>query len=90
MHAGNASGISDGAAALVLAEGRWAAAQGVRPLGRLVSWASAGVDPRVMGIGPVPAARLALERAGLPLDAMDLVEVIREAFEAARSSSSTT
>jgi acetyl-CoA acetyltransferase family protein len=79
--AGNASGISDGAAALVLADGRWAAGQGLRPLGRLVSWASAGVDPRVMGIGPVPAARLALERAGLELAAMDLVEV-NEAFAA--------
>ena len=79
--AGNASGISDGAAALVLASARYAADRGLRPLGRLVGWASAGVDPRVMGIGPVPAARLALERAGLGLDAMDLVEV-NEAFAA--------
>ena len=79
--AGNASGISDGAAALVLAQGRWAAEHGLRPLGRLVSWASAGVAPRFMGIGPVPAARLALARAGLELAAMDLVEV-NEAFAA--------
>ncbi|HEX6106249.1 MAG TPA: acetyl-CoA C-acetyltransferase, partial [Gemmatimonadales bacterium] len=79
--AGNASGISDGAAALVVAGAGFATERGLRPLGRLVSWASAGVDPRIMGIGPVPAARPALERAGLPLEAMDLVEV-NEAFAA--------
>ena len=79
--AGNASGICDGAAALVLADEDVAAARGLRPLGRLVAWAAAGVDPRVMGIGPVPASRLALERAGLALDDMDLVEV-NEAFAA--------
>jgi len=79
--AGNASGISDGAAALVVAGGTFAAERGLRPLGRLLSWASAGVDPRVMGIGPVPAARLALRRAGLALEDMDLVEV-NEAFAA--------
>ena len=79
--AGNASGISDGAAAVVLAGGRMAADAGLRPLGRLVSWASAGVDPRIMGIGPVPAAQLALARAGLELAAMDLIEV-NEAFAA--------
>jgi acetyl-CoA acetyltransferase family protein len=79
--AGNASGISDGAAALVVADGGFARARGLRPLGRLVAWASVGVDPRVMGIGPVPAVRLALERAGLTLDQMDLVEV-NEAFAA--------
>jgi acetyl-CoA acyltransferase 2 len=79
--AGNASGISDGAAALVVAGASFAVERGIRPLGRLVSWASAGVDPRVMGIGPVPAARLALERAGFDLAAMDLVEV-NEAFAA--------
>ncbi len=79
--AGNASGICDGAAALVVASAGFAAERGLRPLGRLVSWASAGVDPREMGLGPVPAARLALERAGLDLAAMDLVEV-NEAFAA--------
>ena len=79
--AGNASGICDGAAALVVASGAFAAERGLRPLGRLVGWASAGVDPRVMGIGPVPAARQALARAGLALEAMDLVE-INEAFAA--------
>jgi acetyl-CoA acyltransferase 2 len=77
--AGNASGISDGAGALVLASRRYAQTHGLSPLGRLVAWAATGVDPRAMGIGPVPAARRALERAGLVLDDMDLVE-INEAF----------
>jgi len=79
--AGNASGICDGAAALVLAGERYASERGLRPLGRLVAWGVAGVDPRIMGIGPVPAARRALERAGLKLEQMDLVEV-NEAFAA--------
>jgi acetyl-CoA acetyltransferase family protein len=79
--AGNASGICDGAAALVLAGERYAAERGLAPLGRLVAWAAAGVDPGTMGIGPVPASRRALERAGLALDDMDLVEV-NEAFAA--------
>jgi acetyl-CoA acetyltransferase family protein len=77
--AGNASGIGDGAGALLLASARYAEDRGLAPLGRLVGWAAAGVDPRTMGIGPVPAARRALERAGLSLDDMDLVE-INEAF----------
>ena len=77
--AGNASGISDGAGAMILTSARYAEERGLPPLGRLVAWASAGVDPRTMGIGPVPAARRALERAGLVLDDMDLVE-INEAF----------
>ena len=79
--AGNASGICDGAAALVLTGERFAEEQGLRPIGRLVAWAVAGVDPRIMGIGPVPASRRALEKAGLGLDQMDLVE-INEAFAA--------
>jgi len=79
--AGNASGIADGAGALVVAGGRWARDRGLRPLGRLVSWAVAGVDPAVMGIGPAPAARAALAGAGLGLDQMDLIEV-NEAFAA--------
>ena len=58
--AGNASGITDGAAALVIAGADYAAARGLRPLGRLVSWGVAGVDPAIMGIGPAPAARKAL------------------------------
>jgi acetyl-CoA acyltransferase 2 len=79
--AGNASGICDGAAALLLASGRFAAERGLRPLGRLLAWASVGVEPSIMGIGPAPAARKALARAGLKLDDMDLVEV-NEAFAA--------
>ncbi len=77
--AGNASGIGDGAASVVLAERGWARANGVSPIGRLVSWGFAGVDPRIMGIGPAPAARAALSAAGLELGDMDLVEV-NEAF----------
>ena len=77
--AGNASGIADGAAALVVADEAFARERGLKPLGRLVSYAVAGVPPEIMGIGPVPAARAALERAGLSLDQMDLVEV-NEAF----------
>ncbi|HEX2778538.1 MAG TPA: acetyl-CoA C-acetyltransferase [Gemmatimonadaceae bacterium] len=77
--AGNASGIADGAAALIIASAEYAKRRGLRPLARLVSWGIAGVDPSVMGIGPVPASRIALERAGLSLEDMDLVEV-NEAF----------
>jgi acetyl-CoA acyltransferase 2 len=77
--AGNASGIGDGSASVVVTHAGWAESEGLRPIGRLVSWGFVGVDPRVMGIGPAPAARLALERAGLTLDDMDLVEV-NEAF----------
>jgi acetyl-CoA acyltransferase 2 len=77
--AGNASGIGDGAAAVVVARKSWAKERRLRPLARLVSWGVTGVDPRIMGIGPAPASRKALEAAGLGLDAMDLVEV-NEAF----------
>jgi acetyl-CoA acyltransferase 2 len=77
--AGNASGIGDGAAATVICSREWAESKGLRPLGRLVSWGIAGVQPDIMGIGPAPAARRALERAGLSLDDMDLVD-INEAF----------
>ena len=79
--AGNASGICDGAAALVLASAEFAAAHGLRPIGRLVAWGVTGVDPGIMGIGPVPASRLALQRAAMALGDMDLVE-INEAFAA--------
>jgi len=79
--AGNASGICDGAAALVMASERFATKRGLRPIGRLLAWASVGVEPAYMGIGPAPASRKALERAGLKLDDMDLVEV-NEAFAA--------
>jgi acetyl-CoA acetyltransferase family protein len=77
--AGNASGIVDGAAALVIAGERAAAARRLTPLGRIVSWATVGVEPAMMGMGPAPAIRKALERAGLTLDQLDLVE-INEAF----------
>jgi acetyl-CoA acetyltransferase family protein len=79
--AGNASGIVDGAAAVVLTREKTAQERGWKPLGRIVSWATCGVEPRVMGIGPVPASRKALQRAGLTLEQMDLVEV-NEAFAA--------
>ena len=77
--AGNASGIGDGAAALIIASADWANRNGAKPLARLVSWGIAGVEPDIMGIGPAPASRKALEKAGLKLDQMDLVEV-NEAF----------
>ena len=79
--AGNASGIVDGAAALVIAGEEFVKDKGVSPLGRIVSWAYAGVEPEIMGIGPVPATRKALEKAGLKLSDMDLIEV-NEAFAA--------
>ncbi|HKU59835.1 MAG TPA: acetyl-CoA C-acyltransferase [Gemmatimonadales bacterium] len=79
--AGNASGISDGAGALVLAGEQYARDHGLRPLGRLAAWAVSGVDPARMGLGPAPAARRALARAGLSLADMDLIE-INEAFAA--------
>ena len=79
--AGNASGICDGAAALVVAGGEFASSRKLNPLGRLVAWATAGVDPSIMGIGPVPASRRALVSAGLSLGEMDLIE-INEAFAA--------
>jgi acetyl-CoA acetyltransferase family protein len=77
--AGNASGIGDGAAALVISSQEWAERNGIRPLGRLVSWGVAGVEPKFMGIGPAPASRAALKKAGMELDQMELVEV-NEAF----------
>jgi acetyl-CoA acyltransferase 2 len=79
--AGNASGIVDGAAALVIAGEEFVKSKDLKPLGRIVSWAYAGVEPELMGIGPVPASRKALERAGMTLDQLDLIEV-NEAFAA--------
>jgi acetyl-CoA C-acetyltransferase len=79
--AGNASGINDGAAAVVLMDAATASKRGAKPLGRLVAYAHAGVDPKIMGIGPVPATRKALARAGLRLDEMDVIES-NEAFAA--------
>jgi acetyl-CoA acetyltransferase family protein len=77
--AGNASGIVDGAAALILASGKAVRDKGLKPIGRLLAWAAVGVDPSYMGMGPAPATRKALERAGLTLDQIDLIEV-NEAF----------
>jgi acetyl-CoA C-acetyltransferase len=79
--AGNASGINDAAAAVVLASGDFAAREGAVPLGRLVAYSHAGVEPRIMGMGPVPAVRQVLDRAGLKLDEIDVFEV-NEAFAA--------
>jgi acetyl-CoA acetyltransferase family protein len=79
--AGNASGIVDGGAAVVMLPLAEALKRGLKPLGRLVSWGIAGVEPKLMGRGPVPASRLALEKAGLKLEDIDLVEV-NEAFAA--------
>ena len=79
--AGNASGIGDGAASAVLAGAEWAEANGLHALGRIVSWGFVGVEPQVMGIGPAPASCLALEKAGMSLADMDLIEV-NEAFAA--------
>ncbi|VVD88794.1 beta-ketothiolase BktB [Pandoraea sputorum] len=79
--AGNASGLNDAAAALILMERAEAERRGAKPLARLVSYAHAGVDPSYMGIGPVPASRKALERAGLKVDDIDMVEA-NEAFAA--------
>ena len=79
--AGNASGICDGAAAVVITSAKAASARGLKPLARIVGWGVAGVEPRIMGIGPAPAARKALAKAGLTLAQMDLIEV-NEAFGA--------
>ena len=79
--AGNASGINDGAAAVVLMTADEAQKRGLKPLARIVSWAQAGVDPAIMGSGPIPASRKALERAGWSIDDLDLVEA-NEAFAA--------
>jgi acetyl-CoA acyltransferase 2 len=79
--AGNASGIVDGAAAVVVTHSKIAKERNWKPLGRIVAWATAGVEPRIMGIGPVPAIQKALALAGLKLDQIDLIE-INEAFAA--------
>jgi len=79
--AGNASGINDGAAALVLMSDAEAAKRGVTPLARIVSWATVGVDPAIMGSGPIPASRKALEKAGWKIEDLDLIEA-NEAFAA--------
>jgi len=79
--AGNASGINDGAAALVLASEAAVAKYNLKPLAKIVSWGQGGVDPAIMGTGPIPASRNALEKAGITLDKIDLIEA-NEAFAA--------
>src|SRR5215470_17964679 len=79
--AGNASGINDGAAAVVLMTAAEAEKRGLRPLARIVSWATAGVDPAIMGTGPIPASRMALKKAGWSVNDLDLIEA-NEAFAA--------
>jgi acetyl-CoA C-acetyltransferase len=79
--AGNASGINDGAAVAVVMSAAEAAKRGITPMARIVSWATAGVDPSIMGTGPIPASRKALQKAGWSLDSLDLIEA-NEAFAA--------
>jgi acetyl-CoA C-acetyltransferase len=79
--AGNASGINDGAAAIVVMTAAEAARRGLTPLARIVAWATAGVDPSIMGTGPIPASRKALKKAGWTIDDLDLIEA-NEAFAA--------
>ena len=79
--AGNSSGINDGAAALCLMSGKTAKEKGIEPLARIISWAQCGVDPSIMGTGPIPACRLALKKAGWGEDQLDLIEA-NEAFAA--------
>ena len=79
--AANASGINDGAAAIILASGEAVEKYGLKPMAKLVSWGQGGVDPKIMGVGPVPASRQAMAKAGLKIEDMDLVEA-NEAFAA--------
>lgn len=79
--AANASGINDGAAAIILASGEAVEKYGLKPMAKLVSWGQGGVDPKIMGVGPVPASRQAMEKAGLKIEDMDLIEA-NEAFAA--------
>ena len=81
VHAGNSSGVTDGAASMLVASGEAVKRHGLRPMARLVGYAQAGVDPKIMGIGPVPATRKLLEQTGVALDDVDLIE-LNEAFAA--------
>ena len=79
--AANASGINDGAAAIILASGEAVEKYGLKPIAKLVSWGQGGVDPKIMGVGPVPASRQAMAKANLKIEDMDLIEA-NEAFAA--------
>ena len=79
--AGNASGINDGAAAVVVMSAEKAKELGLKPLARIIDWASAGVEPAIMGTGPVPAVRKVMKKTGMNVDQMDLIE-LNEAFAA--------
>ncbi|MBQ0037996.1 MAG: acetyl-CoA C-acetyltransferase [Clostridiales bacterium] len=79
--AGQASGINDGAAAIILASGEAVEKYGLKPMAKLIGWGQGGVDPKIMGVGPVPASRAALKKAGCTIDDMDLIEA-NEAFAA--------
>ena len=79
--AANASGINDGAAAIVLASGEAVEKYGLKPMVKLIGWGQGGVDPKIMGVGPVPASRAAMAKAGVTMDEIDLVEA-NEAFAA--------
>ena len=81
MTAGNASGINDGAAAIVLASGEAVKKYNLKPMAKLIGWGQGGVDPKIMGVGPVPASRQAMAKAGVTIDDIDLVEA-NEAFAA--------
>ncbi|HJC41181.1 MAG TPA: acetyl-CoA C-acyltransferase, partial [Candidatus Intestinimonas pullistercoris] len=79
--AANASGLNDGAAAIIVASGEAVEKYGLKPMAKLLGWGQGGVDPKIMGVGPVPASRNALKKAGLTMDDIDLVEA-NEAFAA--------
>ena len=81
MTAGNASGINDGAAAVVLMTAEEAKKRGIKPMARIVAWATAGVDPSIMGVGPIAATQAALKKAGWKIEDLDLIES-NEAFAA--------
>ena len=79
--AANASGINDGAAAIILASGEAVEKYGLKPMAKLIGWGQGGVDPKIMGVGPVPASRAAMKKAGVTIDDIDLIEA-NEAFAA--------
>ncbi len=80
MTAANASGINDGAAAIVLASGEAVAKYGLKPMAKLIGWGQGGVDPKIMGVGPVVASRNAMAKAGVTIDDIDLVRLTRRSL----------